>query len=215
VISPLLANIYLHWFEVRFQRPDGPGEWANAKVVRYADDFVILARHLGRRIVRWVEDTLEGPFRLTINREKTRVVKMYQPGASLDFLGFTLRYERDLFGRGHRYLRMEPSRKAERRLREKVRAQAGPQWNWLPLPGLIRRLNLLLRGWCAYFRLGHPHRVFHRLDGYILDRLRRHLRRRSQRGYRTPANETLDAHLRSYGLHFLLDLERSAHASCR
>jgi hypothetical protein len=43
VISPLLANIYLHWFEVRFQRPEGPGEWAHAKIVRYADDFVVLA----------------------------------------------------------------------------------------------------------------------------------------------------------------------------
>ena len=54
VISPLLANVYLHWFEVRFGRPEGPGQWAGAKIVRYADDFVILARHLGRRIVTWI-----------------------------------------------------------------------------------------------------------------------------------------------------------------
>jgi RNA-directed DNA polymerase len=213
VISPLLANIYLHWFEVRFQRPEGPGTWAKAKIVRYADDFVILARYLGHRIVRWVEDTLEGRFRLTINREKTRVVKMRQPGASLDFLGFTFRYEHDLFGRERRYLRVEPSRKAERRLREKVREQAGPQWGWMPLPILIGRLNQTLRGWCAYFRHGHPHRVFYRLDGYLLDRLRRHLRRRSQRRYRLPANEKLDAHLRRHGLQFLTDLECPAYAS--
>jgi len=128
VISPLLANIYLHWFEVRFQRPEGPGAWANAKIVRYADDFVVLARHLGRRITSWIEETLEGRFRLTINREKTRVVKMNEPGASLNFLGFTFRYEQDLFGRNCRYLRVEPSRKAEQRLREKAREQTGPQW---------------------------------------------------------------------------------------
>lgn len=215
VISPLLANIYLHWFEVRFQRPEGPGSWANAKIVRYADDFVILARYLGQRIVSWIEETLEGRFRLTINREKTRVVKMHQPGASLNFLGFTFRYEQDLFGRNRRYLRVEPSRKAEDRLREKVREQTGPQWGWMPLPILIGRLNRTLRGWCAYFRHGHPHRVFHRLDGYLLDKLWRHLRRRSQRRYRTSENETLDAHLQRHGLQFFTDLEHPVHASRR
>jgi RNA-directed DNA polymerase len=213
VISPLLANIYLHWFEVRFHRPEGPGAWANAKIVRYADDFVILARHLGQRIVGWIEKTLEGRFRLTINREKTRVVKMHQTGAELNFLGFTFRYERDVFGRIHRYLRLEPSRKAERRLREKVRELTGPQWEWVCLPGLIGQLNQTLRGWCAYFRHGHPHRVFYRLDGYLLERLRRHLRRRSQRCYRPPANEVLDAHLRRKGLQFFTDLENHAKAS--
>ena len=212
VISPLLANIYLHWFEVRFQRPEGPGAWANAKIVRYADDFVVLTRHLGRRITSWIEETLEGRFRLTINREKTRVVKMTEPGASLDFLGFTFRYEQDLFGRDCRYLRVEPSRKAERRLREKVREQTGPQWGWMPLPMLIGRLNQTLRGWCAYFRHGHPHRVFYRLDGYLLQRLWRHLRRRSQRRYRTSANEPLDAPLQRHGLQFFPDFGSPVHA---
>jgi RNA-directed DNA polymerase len=213
VISPLLANIYLHWFEVRFQRPEGPGQWAGAKIVRYADDFVVLARYMGRRVVTWLEETLEGRFRLTINREKTHVVKMHQPGASLDFLGFTFRYEQDLFGRDRRYLRVEPSRKAERRFREKMREQTGPQWGWMPLPILIGRVNQTLRGWCAYFRHGHPHRVFYRLDGYLRMRLWRHLRRRSQRRYRPPANENLCAHLQRLGLQFPTDLERPAHAS--
>lgn len=213
VISPLLANVYLHWFEVRFQRPEGPGTWAGAKIVRYADDFVVLARYLSPRIVRWIEETLEGRFRLTINREKTRVVKMSQPGASLNFLGFTFRYEQDLFGRNRRYLRMEPSKKAEQRLRAKVRDQTGPQWGWMPLPMLIGRLNQTLRGWCDYFRHGHPHRVFHRLDGYLLNRLWRHLRRRSQRRYRPPENEKLCAHLQRLGLQFVTDLGTPVHAS--
>ena len=94
----------------------------------------------------------EGRFRLTINREKTRVVKMHQPEASLNFLGFTFRYEQDLFGRNRRCLRVEPSRKAEQRLREKVREQTGPQWGWMPLPSLLVRLNQTLRGWCAHLQ---------------------------------------------------------------
>jgi hypothetical protein len=76
VISPLLANLYLHWFEKAFHRPDGPACWANAKLVRYADDFVILARYQSRRLIEWVESLLEGRFRLTINRQKTRVVDL-------------------------------------------------------------------------------------------------------------------------------------------
>ena len=56
---------------------DGPGTWANAKLVRYADDFVVLARYQSRQLVGWIEGLLEGRFRLTINREKTRIVKLH------------------------------------------------------------------------------------------------------------------------------------------
>ena len=213
VISPLLANIYLHWFEVRFNRAEGPGKWANAKIVRYADDFVVMARHVGSRIVDWIETTLEGRFRLTINRQKTRVVRMREPDAGLNFLGFTFRYERDWFGRGHRYLRVEPSRKAEQRLRDKIREQTGPQWGWMPLPIMIGRLNQTLQGWIVYFRHGHPHRVAHRLDGYVLKRLWRHLRRRSQRRYKIPTDEGLAAHLQGLGLHTLKVLSSPVNAS--
>ena len=73
-------------------------------MVRYADDFVVLARYQSRRLIDWIEGTLEGRFRLTVNREKTRIVKLRQPGESLTFLGFTLRYDRDRFGRDRRYL---------------------------------------------------------------------------------------------------------------
>ena len=55
MISPLLANLYLHWFEKQFYRSDGPGNWANAKLVRYADDFVVLARYQSRRLIDWIE----------------------------------------------------------------------------------------------------------------------------------------------------------------
>ena len=107
MISPLLANVYLHWFEKQFRRGNRPGTWANAKLVRYADDFVVLARYQSRQLIGWIE----GRFRLTINREKTRIVKMREPGESLSFLGFKLRYDRDQFGRDRRYLNVTPSDK--------------------------------------------------------------------------------------------------------
>ena len=99
VISPLLANIYLHDFESAFYGPDGPAQFAKARLVRYADDFVVLARYMGPRVVAWLERTLEQDLRLTVNRTKTRVVRVTAPHESLDFLGFTLRYLRDCHGR--------------------------------------------------------------------------------------------------------------------
>ena len=54
VISPLLANAYLHWFDKLFHRKDGPRQWANARLVRYADDFVVLARYIGPELRQWI-----------------------------------------------------------------------------------------------------------------------------------------------------------------
>src|SRR5882762_2048904 len=115
VLSPLLANIYLHWFDHLFQRADGPAQWAKAKLVRYADDFVVLARSISPRLRGWIEGKLEGGLGLQINREKTRIVNLRQPGQSLDFLGYTFRNDRDRQGRPQRYWNLEPSRKAMER----------------------------------------------------------------------------------------------------
>jgi hypothetical protein len=75
---------------------------------------VVLARYLGPRLVAWLERTLEQDLRLTVNRTKTRVVRLTAPQQSLDFLGFTLRYVNDRFGRGHRYLAVGPSKRRGR-----------------------------------------------------------------------------------------------------
>src|SRR3989440_4410915 len=60
VISPLLANLYLHWFDKEFHQASGPAQWAGAKLVRYADDFVVLSRYPGKRLYGWIESKLEG-----------------------------------------------------------------------------------------------------------------------------------------------------------
>ena len=95
VISPLLANLYLHWFDYKFHRADGPYRWANARFVRYADDFVILAKYVGQRIEQFVEQTLQEWMLLQVNQDKTRTVKLQEPGVGLNFLGYTFRYDRD------------------------------------------------------------------------------------------------------------------------
>ena len=200
VLSPLLANIYLHWFDHVFQREDGPAGWARAKLTRYADDFVVQARHVGTRLREWIEGRLEGWLGLQINREKTRVVKLRESGASLDFLGYTFRWDRNLYTATGRYWNLEPSRKALAREREAVRELVSTHRNQTPIPELIQRINRHRRGWANYFGLGYPRRAFRRMNWFVEERLWRHLRRRSQRGWRPGQGTSVHAHLVRLGL---------------
>lgn len=200
VISPLLANIYLHDFDHAFHSPDGPAQFAKARLVRYADDFVVLARYMGPRVVAWLERTLEQDLRLTVNRTKTRVVRVTGPQQSLDFLGFTLRYLRDRHGRPHRYLAVGPSKRAQARVREQVRGltRAGVKRS---LVDTIAAVNTLLRGWRAYFRYGYPRHAFRAINYFVHGRFRCFLRNRSQRRSRPfRQGESLYAGLHRYGL---------------
>jgi RNA-directed DNA polymerase len=202
VISPLLANVYLHWFEHLFHRHDGPGSWANARLVRYADDFVILARHQGGRLRTWVEQTLEGRFKLSVNREKTRVVKLRERGASFSFLGYTFRYDRDLQGRAHRYLNVFPAKKSVVRARQRLRELLAAQ-RVTAIPTLIGRVNRWTRGWKQYFSLGYPRQAFRAINRYLVESLARHLQRRSQRPFRPPAGTSFYVQLQRLGLQLL------------
>src|SRR5206468_2034604 len=116
------------------------------KLVRYADDFVVLARYQGTRLTGWIESKLEGWLGLEINREKTRVVNLKEEGASLDFLGFTFRYYDDLKGQGWRYLNVSPSAKALRKEREKLHEMTNHHQCFKPIPQLIEELNRHLEG---------------------------------------------------------------------
>ncbi len=195
VISPLLANLYLHWFDTVFYR-HGPGRWVDARLVRYADDFVIMGRHVGSGIARWVEQTVEGWLGLTINRSKTRVVSVTrQSGESLDFVGYTFRYDRDLHGRGHRYLAAFPSDKAVARRRERTRELVGKKQCFMPLDELVGEVNQSLGGWKNYFSYGYPRRAYRKVNSFVVARLTKHLRRRSQRACRPPAGMTYQGFL--------------------
>jgi len=203
VISPLLANIYLHEFDRAFHAKDGPAQFANAQLVRYADDFVVLARWMGPRVVAWLERTLEQDLGLMVNRTKTRIVGLHAPGTSLDFLGFTLRYDRDRFGRGGRYLNVLPSKRAQMRAREKLRRLTSARMK-TSLSDTIAAVNTLLRGWTAYFRYGYPRGAFRALNYYLHVRFRCFLRNRSQRRSRPfRRGESLSAGLHRYGLRYL------------
>jgi RNA-directed DNA polymerase len=190
-----LANLYLHWMDKRFHGRDGPAQFAGAQLVRYADDFVILARYQGRRIAEWVEATVEDWMGLEINREKTTVVRLKEAGVSLDFLGYTFRYEPDKCGRPKRYLNRVPSTKACARERDKLRELINTRRCFVPAPALIEQVNKQVRGWANYFQHGRSRPAFRALNWYLQQRMVRHLKRRSQRPYRPPDGVSWYAHL--------------------
>ncbi|MBF0525002.1 MAG: group II intron reverse transcriptase/maturase [Deltaproteobacteria bacterium] len=203
VISPLLANIYLHWFDKVFHRANGPSTWAKARLVRYADDFVVLARFIDKRITGWIERTIEEWLGLEINRDKTQVLNLHDEGATLDFLGYCFRFDRDLWEARKRYLNMFPSKKAVQNEKAKLREMTGLSRSWVPLPSLIEDLNTHLAGWSNYFQPGYPRVVFNKINSYVRDRLYRHLTRRSQRPFRPPKGTTFYAHFKQLGLIYL------------
>ena len=195
VISPLLANLYLHWLDRGFHARGGPAHWAKAELVRYADDFVVLARYQGERLRNWLEDRLERRMGLMLNRHKTRVVNLNEAKASLDFLGYTYRYDQDRHGRHWRYINQIPSRKACARQRAKLRELFSHRHSFVPVEELIRRANRQLHGWAGYFGQGYPRQAFRDMNRYARERLVKHLKRRSQRPYRPPVGVSWYAHV--------------------
>jgi RNA-directed DNA polymerase len=176
VISPLLANIYMHRFIKAF-RKYGLGEKYGAVLVSYADDFVVLCRKGARQVMeisgRWM-----ARIGLQLNGQKTCVRNARRE--SFQFLGYT-------FGpmyspkNGHRYVGARPSDKAIKRFRQGVRQRLRPA-NMAPWPEIVAGLNRALRGWAAYFSYGTLSRVRYSLDRYVCERVRAFLRRRHKVG---------------------------------
>lgn len=203
VISPLLSNLYLHWFDTVFHRVGGPAHWANARLVRYADDFVVLARYQGGKLSGWIESKIEGWMGLEINRDKTRVIELRQPGEKLNFLGYMFRYDRDLTGKRQRYLNVTVSEKALKRERQKLYEMISSEVCFKPLPQLMEELNRHLKGWANYFSYGYPRKGFRQINRYVRQRLTQHVQRRSQRPFRPAEGVSYYEHFKRMGLVYL------------
>ena len=184
VISPLLADIYLHRLDLAWERP-GPGT-----LVRYADDAVILCRTQAEAEAALVQVrqvlTVLG---LELHPDKTRLVDLREGRQGFDFLGchFHARVSGRLLERGIRryYLHRWPSARSMKRIRAKVKALTGRQRNGVKdVRVLILDLNPVLRGWGAYFRTGNAATKFRQLDRYVVGRLRRFLVKRQGRHLR-------------------------------
>jgi RNA-directed DNA polymerase len=189
VISPLLANIYLNPLD-HLMAEHG------YEMVRYADDFVILCR-TGEEAqaalalaAQWMQEN-----GLTLHPDKTRIVDGNREG--FDFLGYHFHYRRN---------KKWPSRRSTGKLKDAVRAKT-KRTSGHSLSRIIADLNPLLRGWFAYFKHTSREDMAH-ADGYVRDRLRAVLRKRSKRRGRASANDRMNwtnAYFQQHGL-FCLEL---------
>jgi RNA-directed DNA polymerase len=180
VISPLLANLYLHWFDKVFHGKDGPFKFANARMVRFADDFVIMAKVVTNELTEWIEQKIEEWMGLRINREKTKTVYARIPGTTLNFLGYSFRYDKYPKMRWRHFVRM-PSKKSMQRARDRIRELTSTRRGCLPIDEVVRQLNWFLIGWSNYYSTGESKPSFHHLNRFVQNRMYQFLRRRSQR----------------------------------
>jgi RNA-directed DNA polymerase len=175
VISPLLANIYLHLFDrvfLSYCRATG----LKAHLVRYADDFVIVMRGGMKATEQKVKQVL-ARMELKLNEEKSRVVDARE--GSFDFLGFTFSRRRNSkTGKG--ITLVEPSRKSEQRFRDEVRDMTSRKSHCVPQGEVLERVNRYVRGWVNYFHLHNSTRVFVRQRFFLEQRMRKYLRGRRQ-----------------------------------
>jgi RNA-directed DNA polymerase len=172
VISPLLANLYMNRF-LKHWRRQGKGEEFRARLVNYADDFVILSRGRAAEALDWTRQVM-GRIGLTLNEAKTRIVDGHEE--SFDFLGYTYGPEwhrKD----GHWYLSAKPSKKSVKRVKEQVLNVLRPG-NQKPWPEVARQLNRILRGWANYFSHGTRLMGYRAVDQYVTQSVRDFLRRR-------------------------------------
>ena len=198
VISPLLANLYMHFFDVMFHKEYGPGTWAKARLVRYADDFVILAKSVGTRIEEFVKESLERRMGLKINLEKTRIQELHAKGDNLEFLGYVFRRERAKRWEGW-YNNLLPSKKSIKRMKAKLSEMTSKKYAFKPIEETIDAMNSKLSGWANYFSKGFKAPAYRNIDQHAQLHLIKYLKRRSQRAYKCPKDRTWYEHLEKLG----------------
>lgn len=162
VISPLLANIYLHPLDALMAA-------RGRRMVRYADDFVVLCRSREEAVAALAEiEAWVAENGLRLNPDKTHLGDCRQAGQGFDFLGYR-------FEAGRRYVRKKSLASLKDRIRKKTRRTRGQSLEWI-----IADLNPMLRGWFGYFKHAHPY-TFKQLDGFTRRRLRALLRKQEKR----------------------------------
>jgi len=205
VISPLLANIYLHAFD-RAWAQRGTGE-----IVRYCDDFVVLCttRSQAEQAQRRATAIL-GELGLALHPDKTRVVDLREGKEGFDFLGCHLHARMsgpmwEKYGRVRYYLHRWPSHRSMKRARAKIKALTGRSRVGMQLEDVIYDLNLFLRGWGNYFRTGNAADKFVTLDRYVAWRLKRLLIKKRGRNLRAgQADRWTRTWFHDQGLHKLM-----------
>ena len=169
-ISPLLANLYMRRFLLGWKHA-GWERKLKARIVNYADDFVILSRGKAKQAREAMEGMMQR-LKLRVNQQKTRICRV--PEESFDFLGYTMGqcYQAKT---GRAYIGTKPSKKRVARICDKISQMTQRRWCWKETEDLVGELNLVLKGWGNYFRLGSVSKAYRAVDSHTRHRLRQWL----------------------------------------
>jgi RNA-directed DNA polymerase len=199
VISPLLANVYLHLLDRIVNDGKKLFSRAGIKMVRYADDFVLMGKSISKEAMEALQYLLQR-MELKLNENKTREIDARE--TSFNFLGFTVRYDRDIKGTANKYWNIIPSSKSEKRVREKVSDFLRQHGHYAP-KRVVEGLNPILRGWLNYYevpKVCYPKMSQRKLRFYLFERLMRYYNRKSQRRSRLYGQQAFEILINKYGL---------------
>jgi group II intron reverse transcriptase/maturase len=202
VISPLLANIYLNLLDRIICKKDGFYAKKGIKIVRYADDFVIMGRHLNSEVLERIISLLTR-MGLTLNEGKSRMIDARKK--SFDFLGFTFRYDK-VFNSKCYFWNVIPSRKSKSKLIVGLKSYLKVR-SHLPIFVIVKGLNEKLRGWLNYFTIPKVCRMYQTcyvLRSYLKYRLKIWFKRKSQRKCRLYRQNPYDRLVNHFGLQDVL-----------
>jgi RNA-directed DNA polymerase len=199
IISPLLSNLYLDGMDEMMERAREVTRrkgYENMDFVRSADDMVILVHGHGnedwllRAVQRRLREELD-KLQVQMNEEKTTVVNLKE-GGCFSFLGFDFRLNRNR--KGQTYVSKTPRKKKRKEIGEKVRAVLKANWNQ-PLREVIQAVNIVVRGWVNYFRIGNSTQTFNVVRYEIERKVRKFVMKRQKRrgfGWKRWSREEID-----------------------
>jgi group II intron reverse transcriptase/maturase len=174
VISPLLSNLYLHILDRIWER-NNLQQRLGARIVRYADDIVILCRRnksdKAMAVLRQILERLK----LTLNESKTKIVNVHK--GSFDFLGFSIRMAESR-KTGNLYPHVQPSKKSMQKIKNRVTELTTRRRTIKPLEWIVKEVNSTVRGWVNYFHYRNCSKVLSQIRSHAEERLRTHLRKR-------------------------------------
>jgi RNA-directed DNA polymerase len=209
VISPLLANIYMHRF-LRYWKQSGKGEQYRARIINYADDFVILSRGKAKEAMEWTRGVMSR-LGLTLNATKTCVRDARKE--TFDFLGYTFGMKVVYTPTGWRRMDARPSNKSLGRVKRKLHEVLSP-WNTGSWHEVAKRVNRIVVGWSNYFSHGTLFFAYRAVDNHLYDRVRHFLRRRHKIKSGGTSLLPTGKSLRDWGIVRLLDVRRSRRHAC-
>jgi group II intron reverse transcriptase/maturase len=198
VVSPLPANLYLHLLDRIWERRQLQ-QRLGARIVRYADDIVILCRQGSEKPMEILSRILER-LGLTLNETKTKIVNTFE--GKFDFLGFSIWMAKSR-RTGNHYPHAQPSKKSLQAIKDRVTALTKRERTLVPLDLVVGAVNATVRGWVGYFHFKNCSKALEHVRGHVEERLRTHLRKRHKvrgrkAGFARFGNQAL---YESYGLY--------------